>query len=384
MFFNHKNISRKQGMAAITIVFLFLVASLVVIGGISFPILKEIQAGSELLQSKHSYYLSEAALEDVAYRIFTAKSYDSTEVLMLNGKTATTTVTDIVGGKEIDVRGDVSDVIRKVKITVSEGVVGVGFFYGAHIGGGGLEMTSSSAVNGNVYSNGNIVGSSDSLINGDAAAVGTISSPEPDVTGTKTEGVPFIPFPPIDIDFWRAAANVNSDPYIGNYSQGSGSTIFGPKKFDGDFSLNGDAKMTITGPIHITGDFAMNSDTELFLDASFGSTGTVIVVDGTIEFNSKAKVYATAASPRGYILFVTPSVSASAISLNSDSILEAAVYATAGTVSINSAGDVIAVTAYKLKLNSDAEINYDLGLASSFFTSGPGGGYSIGSWEEIK
>jgi len=53
-------------------------------------------------------------------------------------------------------------------------------------------------------------------------------------------------------------------------------------------------------------------------------------------------------------------------------------------VEISSNGDIVAVTANKLILGSNAEINYDLGLTNSIFTSGPSGGYKIDSWKEIE
>ena len=151
------NVSESKGQVAILIVFLFLVGSFIVIGGISFPILKEFQAANEFTQSKQSFYLSEAGLEDVAYRIITGATYLSPETILLNGSTAVVTVTNILDGRDIVSEGNRQNRIRKTKMGLIEGT-GVSFFYGMQSDTGGIFMENNSSIVGNLYSNGSIIG----------------------------------------------------------------------------------------------------------------------------------------------------------------------------------------------------------------------------------
>ena len=70
---------------------------------------------------------------------------------------------------------NVSDSIRKINIVLKTGV-GVGFNYGAQIGYLGLEMENNSRVNGSIYSNGSVEGSSNSVVAGDVWVAGGTAS----------------------------------------------------------------------------------------------------------------------------------------------------------------------------------------------------------------
>ena len=71
-----------------------------------------------------------------------------------------------------------------------------------------------------------------------------------------------------------------------------------------------------------------------------------------------------------------------AIQLNSNADLEAALYAVNGGLSINSNGEVVSLVVQKLILNSNAEIDYDLGLINYSYSTGGAGSYDIISWKE--
>lgn len=375
-----------KGQAALTVVVFFVFITLAMTTGLAALSLKESGIQRIHAEAKRSYFVAEAGVEDVAYRIATGKNVSAEEVLVLDGRPGTTTTSQLGSVRTVTAVGDAATHIRKIvaRVVETSDAQAISFYYGAHVGTGGLEMESNAVVNGNVHSNGNITGSSNTVINGNASAVGTISSPRPTVTGTKTSGAATVPFPVVDLNYWRNAANVNSDPIVGNYTLGGGTGSFGPKKVQGNFTLNSNASFTVTGPIHITGNFAMNSNTHLYLDESFGNSGTVIVVDGSITFNSNAAVHTTSASPKGYILFATPSTSGSAVAFNSNSTVASAFYAPNGTMEVESNGDVVSITVRKLELESNAEINYDTGLQNATFASGPGGGIVISGWQESE
>jgi Tfp pilus assembly protein PilX len=250
------------------------------------------------------------------------------------------------------------------------------FQFAVQTGVGGVSMASNSTINGSSYTNGSISGSSNSRITGDAYAVGTISNPPTALS--KHPGSPPTTLPSIDYNFWKTQANINNDPYIGNYSL-SGTDNLGPKKIQGNMSLVSNSSLTVDGPIWVTGNFSMSSNSELHLNNTFGSKGTVIIVDGTISLSSNAAIYPTNATPKGYLLMISTSSSNTAIDLSSNSA------ALDGGVTISSNGHAKCVVSKKLTLNSNASLDYDTGLAGAIFTTGPGGIWSPASksWQEI-
>jgi hypothetical protein len=83
--------------------------------------------------------------------------------------------------------------------------------------------TGSDGENGDVHVNGDLSWSSYwSLINGDASATGSISSPWPRVTGTRTDGADEVEFPDIDLDYYRSIAD---QVYTKNHNFNSGITF---------------------------------------------------------------------------------------------------------------------------------------------------------------
>lgn len=266
---------------------------------------------------------------------------------------------------------------KVVRVKASTGSQNIAFRYAVQIGERGLTMDSNSRINGNVYSNGNIQGDSVSRINGDAAAVGTISSPTPLVTGTKQAGAPSQPFPTFDEQYWKDQANKNNDPQIGNLEL-SGTKTLGPRKIQGNLTLKSNTNLTLNGPIWVTGNLQVDSGSQLFINSAFASSGTVVLVEGSIDLDSNTKVWPTNSSPKGYILFVSTKGTGAGNAIQLDSNVTGGVYfAPNGDADLDSSVNIVAITAQGLHLDSNAELNYDLGLASANFSAGPGGGWEI-------
>jgi len=267
---------------------------------------------------------------------------------------------------------------KSIKVTAVTGGVGIAFRYAVQTGDLGLVMNGNSTINGNIYSNGSVLGYSNSRINGDAWADTTISSPDPTVTGTKHPDEEDEVLPNIDYNYWETKATEGGT--IGTLTIDSGPQSLGPKKIDGNLTLNSNSSLTVTGPLYVTGNFSMNSNTHLYIDSSFGSSGTLIVVEGQIAINSNSIIHHTGTNPKGYILLASKSTSTSAISLNSNAN-GGIFYALNGNVEINANAHVVAVVGKKLTLNSNATLDYDAGLPNAKFTSGPSGGWAVKSWQ---
>jgi len=159
--------SNRNGQAMIIGMIFLMFASLTLIFGVSAPLLAEIRSFGNLKNSNSSFFAAEGALEDATLRLKTGQLLAPASSLNLNNATADITVSDISGGKEVIVEGDSNNKIRRVKTTLSLGD-GVAFHYGVQTGNGGFIMGSNAGVYGNVYSNGNIIGSNGSFVTGSA------------------------------------------------------------------------------------------------------------------------------------------------------------------------------------------------------------------------
>src|SRR3989344_2775144 len=165
-----KKIKRNRGAAMLISVIFFTFISLAIISGLVAPAVREFRNASVYLNSKKSYFLAESGSEDALYRILNNMAIGASETITLDSNDATTDITDISGNtKQITSLGDVSNYQRKTSLTLSTNN-GVSFNYGMKIGNGGLVMSNSATINGNVYVNGDITGSNSATITGTAMA----------------------------------------------------------------------------------------------------------------------------------------------------------------------------------------------------------------------
>ncbi len=176
IFSTHRSIQRDQkGNALLIVMVLFVVISLSIAAGLVAPVLRANRVATNNLHSKRSYFMAESGVEDVYYRLLVSKQVASSQTLVLGTETTTTTVTDISGGgKQIQSIGNVDSRNRTISATLSQGA-GISFNYGVQVGQGGMKMTGSSGINGSVFANGNIEGSSSSFITGSALAANSSS-----------------------------------------------------------------------------------------------------------------------------------------------------------------------------------------------------------------
>ena len=112
----------------------------------------------------------------------------------------------------------------------------------------------------------------------------------------------------------------------------------------------------------------------------------MIIADGIITLENSS-VSSGSGQAGSYLMYLStypgiPSPSAAMILKNfaKSDIL----YTTNGFVEFENNADLREVTAYGLRLKNSAELTYELGLQSTAFTSGPGGGWVVTSWKEIE
>jgi hypothetical protein len=171
--------TNKKGAAMIIVVLFFIILSTTLLIGISSPISNQIKGTNEFLTSKASYNIADSQAENALYRFNKGKT-DAPSPISLLGATGTAVLTDIAGQKNLVVEGSKSFFDRYIK-AVFETDEGVSFNYGLQVGNGGLQMSGSSYIVGNVYANGDIVGNGGpgwytTYITGSAIAA-TLSNP---------------------------------------------------------------------------------------------------------------------------------------------------------------------------------------------------------------
>lgn len=433
---NYQPTQYRGGQALLTAILFFTFVSSAIVFGIINPILTQAQASLDVIKSKESFFLAEAATEDVLYRLQTRKLLDATEYLSLNNATATTTITNITNGKEILVSADKRNTVRKVKTRVALGI-GVAFNYGVQAGQGGFRLYNSSSITGNVFSIGPVIGNGNDIY-GDVISAGasglvygihatgsvyahTIGNASETtivdrnayyqtkvstvVSGTSYPGSPdqdSIALPISDelIAQWEADAEaggtISSCDGSGNYTITSSVTI-GPKKIACNLVVkSSSAVVTVAGPLWVTGNITFQTGPTIRMAASLGSANAAIIADdpsdqsgsGIISIGQSTS-FEGSGSPGSFVFLVSQNNSAEtggstdAISMNQGSAAMVT-YASHGQVSLSQSVSLKEVTAYRIVLRQSANVVYDRGLPSTLFQGGPSGGYELLTWEEAR
>lgn len=156
-------------------------------------------------------------------------------------------------------------------------------------------------------------------------------------------------------------------------------TIFESKKYIGNVTFDSHCTITVKSPIWITGNFTINNNNTLKLDSSYGTTSGVIVVDGQVTLGSSNQLKGTGASSS--ILMVLSNYDSRTNGISAIKITNTAnsgvFYASKGIVEPGNSNTYKELTAWQIKLTNNAIINYETGLSSTLFTSGPTGGYTL-------
>jgi hypothetical protein len=159
----------RRGAALLISVMFLMLTSTSVVGVIVLPLVKNLQIVQESRRSRESLFLAEALVEDILYRYKAGKVVDLSETLTVNGHSADAVITTTPFGRTVTVTADVDDAVRRVQTDLVAGV-GASFGYGVQAGTGGFILHNSATVDGNVYSNGNILGDNGAEITGSAFA----------------------------------------------------------------------------------------------------------------------------------------------------------------------------------------------------------------------
>ncbi|MEK7559968.1 MAG: hypothetical protein AAB522_01550 [Patescibacteria group bacterium] len=406
---------QKRGQAAMSAVIFLLFILLSILGAISHLALKESRGAERNFRGKIAFFAAEAGVEDAVYRLKRGKNVSSSFAILLNGSTATTTISDISGGKEIKSSGEFLQNFRFLKAVLVSGGVEADFFYGVQVGAGGLSMGNNAIVNGNIYSNGAITGQNGAKITGDIIAVGAIKDM---IVGSSTAGTARAPSfintvvhgsacpnqycivenpPPksfavsqSDIDSWKAAAAAGGTCVLpqcdssGNFKiTNNAQASLGPKKITGTLEVDNGAILTVTGPIWVLGETKFSNNCFVKLSSSYGDFSEVIVGSEKVIISNGCS-FSGSGNSSSYIMLVSEKNSLSEEIISVDNNSAGVIYfAPNGRIKMSNNATAKEITGYGITLDNNAIISYESGLANTAFSSGPSGGWSINEWKEV-
>jgi len=321
---------------------------------------------------------------------------------------------------------------RTVRIKIN-GVVStsnISFKYGVQVDDLGTFMENNTVIKGSVFSNGPIIngGKSTSItgsatshasswlfssitngtINGDARAFFIIDAI---VKGTKYTFVnpPYQEMPiPNDqlnprIDEWEAQA-LAGDVLGSTTINGTGNQL-GPKKIDGNLTINNNAELMVTGTIWVTGNITINNNAKVFLSPSYGTNSGIIIADhkqnrtdwtnGRIYVNNQAIISGidpnNPKTPSYLMLFSAQQPPQPfenfwklwpAITIQQGS-LGGVYYAPFGSIEMKNTALARALACDGLLIRQNAVIDYDAGMANSNFANGPAGKWTTTEWQVL-
>jgi len=410
-------ILKEKGFAALFITIIILIVLFVIIAGLIFLALKESQISANITRSNNAYYVAEAGIEDALFRVKRNPAFQNISYAFgVGAGNAEIDISENIGGSlTITSRGEFLGAFRKIRVVYQIDFESVSFHYGAHAGEGGVEMRNNSIIYGNVFSNGNILGDQhaditdsvicagekiekvsigenakvkncyDSSIEGDLfyLAGGTIDC---DVSGFEYEvgevNPEDFPIPEETVEKWKDQAK-EGEIISGNYTV-NGVDYLGPAHIQGNLIVDNNSNLKMQGVILVSGDLTIRNNAILDLDEEYyDSFSGVIIVEGQVRLRPGGFIRGSG-HPASYLMAVSLNNSLTD-AIRIDNTSDGGIFfAPNGAILLNQNIKIREATAYKIILEQNAEIEYEIGLGNVFFSSGAGGGWKVLSWKEVE
>ncbi len=435
--------TKKKGQVMILTVLFFLAIGLIVVFAVSSTVVKDILNQRNLLYGKVSYYVSEAALEDTLYRFKNAMAVVS-HAVPIDGRSAYITVTDIGNGQRtLSSLASTSNYYKRIEATITI-ATNVSFHYGIQSGNGGFTLANQSSITGDVYSEGSIIGSPNTIYGnvistgatgfvagihatgtiyshtiGSSSQAATVAdqdayyqviSANTTVTGISHPGsgdqaTTSLPIPDSVITKWESIAASGTvissswcDTFISNVCTITSDRTIATTTFPFDLVVKGTGNgvtLTVSGPVWVKGSITVTSKGAMQMAPSLGSNNVPIIADNPLNSTSSSiinpqqgAVFNGSGSVGSYVFIISQNRSAEtggstpAVEMVQGSSA-LVVYASHGLVSLKQSTDVVSITGYKVALENTAHISYDPNLLNVTFTSGVIQEYSLLSLGEI-
>lgn len=438
--FSYSTCARERGAASIIATLFVLSASIVLLNFFAFSFANSHKIITQKITSQKTFYAAEAGIEDQVYRIKNQKNYTATNTLAVGSGQSNISISTSGNTKTILSEGTLGNLIRRLQSTITITTSEVSFHYGVQVGNGGFEMDQNSQVNGNVYSNGSVLGANGATIAGDLITAGTSSAsdvivygnarsysindskicgnayyqsidsgslnflnnpsnpcPIPRTNGTAypdSENQPLqnMPISDANIAAWKNDAatggQISGDLLI------TANTTLGPKEITGNLLMTSNNKiLTITGTVYVHGYIDIDNGSAIKCDTSYGTNSCIVITDSWIHVANNG-TFSGSGQPESFLMMLATSSCDDTFS-SGCTHHNAAVdihnqatgvifYAPNGMINLHNGVNITEATGYKLKLDNTASITYDQGLANAQFSSGPGASWQINNWKEVE
>lgn len=420
----------KRGAAAIITILGIAVFALTVLTSVSTLASKKLVLVRSDADSERTFYAAEAGINEALQRLktnpepgtFTLPTAitDNIAVTVTIDPSPTDPYQRIVTSRATDA----TNKQRTLQITANSSLFWLPFPYAVLSGVGGFIMEENSQVNGNIYSNGNIIGANPSnpkaKIIGDVWVAMDAGGPSTHIDAVKNTGnvyahriqntritgeaytsefvnstvtitpvhpeiiTPIKPFPIQDseINDWKTNASVGV-PIIGDHEV-NGTESLGPKKIVGNLTFQNNSTLNVTGNIYVTGDVTISNNVTINKDPSLGQYSTTIIADGIITVSNGA----TISSPTGgYLMMLSThsSLDSNDIAITANNGSNAIIYyAKDGSVFVENTGTLNGTMGKFIRIKQNVTITY--GSSLQVFTIPPDSNHTFstvgGSWQE--
>ena len=186
---------------------------------------------------------------------------------------------------------------------------------------------------------------------------------------------------------WKSEAAAGGTT-TGDVTYDGTSGNLGPKKITGNLTVTNGATLTIAGTLYVQGDLNLSNNAIIQLASGYGPNSGEIVVDGRVNISNNVIFYGSGTSG-SYVLLLTTNTSNDsanpAMSLSNNSA-NSIFYAPYGMINVSNNATLKEVTAFTLNLSNNSSVQYESGLASVNFSSGPGASWQLltGTTRESK
>ena len=427
---NNKKIKNQKGFAAIFATILVLGSIFIITISLNTLTLGQQKISSNALVASKAYYAAEAGLEDALLRLkknpaITSLSYS----FNIGGETVSVSIPETIGGsRTITSDGNVSNRARKVQAVYAIDASEAAFYYGVQVDEGGVIMGNNARIVGNVFSNGSVISSGRGYVNNNIVVAGN----ENYISGLKVGGDALVykcqnskiggdltyvaggstnctvsgstiqqpdeippgtlPISPAQIQEWKGQAALGGViPDNVSFSGNGGSSSLGPVQIGTqeqprNLTISNNFRLKVAGTIYVTGDVSFENNSIIELDPSYGSFSGMIIASGKINVSNNA-ILRGSGQAGSYILILSTnnSLNPSSPAINVGNNAQGAIfYTTSGLIYLNNNMVAREVTGYKIRINNNAQVLYEVGLEHVVFTSGPGGSFRVEDWREIE
>ncbi|MEK7453007.1 MAG: choice-of-anchor R domain-containing protein [Patescibacteria group bacterium] len=206
-------------------------------------------------------------------------------------------------------------------------------------------------------------------------------------------GASQMPISSANFNQWKIDAQAGGT-ITGNYTISSSQSL-GPKYITGDLLINSNNKtLTVTGTIYVAGSIDISNGSTIVCAPAYGANSCLVIADSWIHITNNSN-FGGSGQSGSFLLLATTSSCTGIVGQTPCTHHDGAVdvhnnatgvifYASDGMINLHNGVNVTQATAYKLRIDNNSIITYDIGLENARFTSGPSAGWKIYNWKEVQ